>query len=299
MKISLSIQNNNSNAPKKHRVNFGAGLTPKMIQEIERTDVLEISKKLAKKGIPSDFKDNKVIAWCCDKTVEIFEQLNQRFGAKLALPKGIYVKDFAEFNVQKKSLAAFCNLAPNNLMKNSNDEIPAKTLFFNTFETALIDANPKIRWLYNWDNIDEIADANYLIGHSSTDHFLGTFIQEASHNAHLVRALKKIGGATLKAKIELFSNEQIIDEYQHKYGNKLMQISRYALTNPLEAVACDMSKIIADSLDKETLMPTRNPFISTPYEKLSFMQRVNIPNYSDKERPLNEILRHFWNGKFG
>ena len=51
-------------------------------------------------------------------------------------------------------------------------------------------------------------------------------------------------------------------------------------------------------LDKETLMPTKNPFKGTPYEKLSFWQRVNIPNCSDDERSLNEILRNFWNGKF-
>ncbi len=93
-------------------------------------------------------------------------------------------------------------------------------------------------------------------------------------------------------------DESQIEEYQKKYGKKLSQICNYALKNPFEAVACDISRVIADSLDKNTLMPIRNPFIGTPYEKLSFWQRVNIPKYSDEERPLKEILRNFWNGKF-
>lgn len=298
MKILLSSQNKSQSKPQKQNIAFEAGLTPKMMQEIQRADVLAISHRLAKKGILTDFKGNKVIAWCSDKMVEIFEQLNKKFGMHLALPEGIYVEDFDKLDIPKKSLVGFCTLVPSVLRKNSNDEIPAKTLFFNTFETVVQDTSSNAKWIYDWGNIDQIADKNYLIGHSSTDHFLSTFLQEASHNAHLVRASKKIGGNPLAEKIKLFDDEQIAKEYQQKYGKKLALISKYALKNPFEAVASDMSKIIADSLDKTTLMPIRNPFIGTSYENLSFWQRVNIPNYSDEERPLNEILRHFWDGKF-
>ena len=59
-----------------------------------------------------------------------------------------------------------------------------------------------------------------------------------------------------------------------------------------------MSRIIANSLDKETLMPTKNPFINTPYEKFYFWQSKKTPIYQEKDRALNEILRNFWNGKF-
>jgi hypothetical protein len=298
LQITFSLQNDNSVSTPKHQVDFGAGLTPSIMQEIHQADILEISNRLAKKGIRTDFKGNKVIAWCSNKTVEIFEQLNKKFGMHLALPDGIYVEDFSKLDIPKNSLASFCNLVPSNLRKNSTDSVPAKTLFFNTFETVAQGANPNTKWIYDWGNINEIADKNYLIRHSSTDHFLGTFIQEASHNAHLVRASKNIGGNSLKDRIKLFEDEQIVKEYQQKYGKKLAQISTNALKNPFEAVASDMSKIIAESLDPKTLNITKNPFIGTPYENLSFWQRVNIPNYSDEERPLNEILRHFWNGKF-
>lgn len=298
MQIAFSSQKNNNFNPPKYQVDFGAGFTHKMVEEIQSADVLEISNRLAKKGINTNFNGNKVVAWCGSKTVEIFEQLNKRFGTHLALPDGIYVEDFDKLNIPQKTLASFCNLAPSNLRKNSNDIVPAKTLFFNTFETVAQSASQNTKWIYNWENIDEIADINYLIGHSSTDHFLGTFIQEASHNAHLVRVSKKIGGDSLVEKIKLFDNEQTTKEYLQKCGKKLAQISTCALKNPLEAVASDMSKIIAESLDPKTLNTTKNPFIGTPYENLSFWQRANIPNYSDEERPLNELLRNFWNGKF-
>jgi len=298
LKITFSLQNDNCISTPNNKVSFGAGLTPQILNEIHQTDVMKISNRLAKQGILTDFQANKVIAWCCDKAVGIFEQLNKDFGMHLALPERIYVEDFEKLNIEKNSLAGFCNLARNGLKKNSNEIFPAKTLFFNTFETIAQMTDPNIKWIYNWENIDQIADINYFIGHSSTDYFLSTFIQELSHNAHLDRASKKIGGDALAEKIRLFSDEQRLKEYQQKYGRKLSQICNYALKNPLEAVASDMSRIILDSLNKETLMLTRNPFIGTPYEKLSFWQRINIPNYLDEERPLNEILRQFWNGKF-
>ena len=59
-----------------------------------------------------------------------------------------------------------------------------------------------------------------------------------------------------------------------------------------------MSRTIIDSLNKTTLAPARNPFTNTPYETLSFWRRVNNPQYSDETRPLHEILRNFWDGKF-
>lgn len=59
-----------------------------------------------------------------------------------------------------------------------------------------------------------------------------------------------------------------------------------------------MTRSVVSCLDKDTLMLTRNPFIGTPYENLSFWQRVNVSDYSDEDRPLKEILRRFWNGKF-
>ncbi len=282
MKILFACQNNNSNQPPK--IVFGAGLTSKMMQEIQQADVVEISKKLAQKGIPTDFKDNKVIAWCCDKTVGILEELNNRFGQKLALPSAIEVENFERLNVENTNILSTCNMLPTKLRKNSAERTPPRGIFFNS--------------LYNFENIDKIADDDYVIGLSSTPHFLNFSLHEVIHSAHEYRLLDRLGAKTLARELDLYKNQKQVTEYQQKYREKVLKICAYAETDPFEAIACDMSRVIADSLDKKTLLPTRNPFIGTPYEKLSFWQRVNIPNCSDDERPLQEILRRFWNGKF-
>lgn len=300
MKVVFSFQKNNSSKPQTQNIAFGAGLTAKFAEEIKNADIAEISTRLAKNGIPTDFKGNKIVAWCCEKAVNIFQQLNENFGTHLTLPKGIYVEDFANLNIGSITRADFCNLTPTQLIKGSNEIVPSRTVFFNTFETANNQATPETKWLYNWNQVNKIADFNHAIRQSGTDFFLDTFLHELSHVSHEDRLLSRFNGQVVTQKIELARDARKIAEYQKKYGSKISQICDYALTDPLEAVACDMSRTIVRSLDKETLMPTKNPFVNSPYEKLYFWQpkRIKIPIYSDQDRPLQEILRNFWNGKF-
>lgn len=284
MKVIFSFQNNNDIKPQNPKVNFGAGLTPKIMEEIQRADVLEISSRLAKKGIPTDFKGNKIIAWCCDKTVEIFEQLNKKYKLKLALPKGIYVEDFNKLNIGNPYALGTCNLLPAKLIKDSDERVLPRSIFFNS--------------LHIWENIDKIADYDYAIGLSSTPHFLNFGLHEVIHSAHEDRLLDKLGAKTLARELDLYKNRIEITGYRQKYGEKVSEICDYAKTDPFEAIACDIPRVIVSVLDKETLIPTKNPFIGTPYEKLSFLQRAKISDYPDGERPLQEVLRNFWNGRF-
>ena len=76
--------------------NFRAGLTSAMRSEIRSVDVAKVSEALQKQGIQSDFKGNKMLAWCSLKSVEIINEINKRFGVKLGLPKGIFVEDFTK-----------------------------------------------------------------------------------------------------------------------------------------------------------------------------------------------------------
>lgn len=294
MKITFCSKKYSLSEPQTQEIAFGAGMTAKIAQEINNVDVLEISNRLAQKGIPTDFKGNKVVAWCSEKAVKIFEELNEKFGTKLALPKGIYVEDFDKLNIDRQNMYGFCNLTPTALKKGSSEIIPSRTLFFNAHQDQL--SQP----LYNWDYIDQIADYRYATKQASTDSFLDIFLHEFAHVAHEDKLLKKFGGDVLLKKILSAKDLDKIEEYQRKYGQKISGICNSALYDPFEAVACDMSKTVANSLDKETLIPTRNPFIDTPYEKLYFWQqkRTKIPVYSDQDRPLIEILRNFWNGKF-
>lgn len=284
MKTLFSFQNKNSSNPQNKNLKFGAGLTPKMIKEIQQVDVLDISSKLARKGIPSDFQDNKIIAWCSQKTVDIFEQFNEKYKMKLALPKGIFVEDFNKLNVENPNALGTCNMQPAKLKKHSNEETPPLVIFYNS--------------LHNWENINKIADDDYAIGLSSTPHFLNFGLHEFVHSAHEDQLLNQLDAKTLANELNLLKNEKQVAEYQRKYGLNVSKICTNALEDPFEAIACDMPKVIVDSLDKTTLMPTRNPFINTPYEKLSFWQRINLPEPTNEKEELREILRNFWNGKF-
>ena len=56
--------------------NFRAGLTSAMRSEIRSVDAAKVSEALQKQGIQSDFKGNKMLAWCSLKSVEIINEIN-------------------------------------------------------------------------------------------------------------------------------------------------------------------------------------------------------------------------------
>lgn len=277
MKIAFTLLDNNKY--KKQNIAFEAGLTPKMMQEIQQSDVLEISKRLEGKGIPNDFQGNKILAWCCAKTVEIFEQFNKQFGTNLSLPRGIFAIDFKNLNTDTPHAYGLCNLTRTTLIKDSNEIIPSRIVLFNTE--------------HNWGNIDILADQRYARRTAGTDFFLYPMFHENVHVEHENHLLTKFDGETVAKKIISAKKPLRKFMYKIKYGDRISQICSYALTDPLETIACDMPVKLIDSIDRETLKPIKDPFIGTPYEKGVIGQE-----YSDRERPLPEILRNFWNGKF-
>ena len=292
MRIAFTLQNNN-NKDKKQNLSFEAGLTPRMMHEIQRADVLEISDRLAEKDIPNNLalRGNKIIAWCCDKTVGIFERLNQ------PLPLGIYAEDFADLDVESLSMMGFCNLQPTEeLIKGLKGRVPSRTVFFNTFETIRDQTPPEGRGLYNWENVNEIANFRYAKRHWSTDHFLYPFLHEFTHVAHEERLLDKFGGETLAKMFETLYDEKQLQKYRKVCGPQFSWLCEYAArTNPLEAIACDGARRIAKCIDKKTLVPTKNPFLRLPYqeEDLSLWQRLQV-----KIHPVNKTLSDFWDGNF-
>lgn len=282
MKTALVLKINNQY--NKQNIAFGAGLTPKMMQEIQSVDILKISDRLAQKGIPTDFKDNKVIAWCCEKTVNIFEQLNEKYGIKLSLPKGIRIADFKDLDTDSPNAYGFCNLAPMKLVKGSEKDVPSRILFFNT--------------QYNWNDVDLIANKSFELRHSSTDFFLYLFIHEFVHAAHEDKLLEKFNEKKLLNKILKVKNPQQIQKYQQKYKQEVSKICRYALTDPIEAIACDIPRYIVKSIDPDSLELNKNPFSGSPYENLSFWKKINMFKQRDQNYKLNKIMKRFWNGQF-
>ncbi len=91
----------------KSGFSFGAGWNSKISEEIKCCDVRHITKEMAEHGIEADFADNKVVAWCCNQAVKKFNHLNDKYGLKLDLPKGIYVKDFSTLNIDNEEKICF------------------------------------------------------------------------------------------------------------------------------------------------------------------------------------------------
>lgn len=303
MKIAFTPQNNNKY--KKQELLFQAGLTPKIMKEIQTADILEISNKLAKKGIDSDFKNNKVIAWCSDKSIEIFETLNNKFGINLAFPRGIYVEDFENLNYENKIAYGLCNFFQTTLRKNSDKLIDGETVFFNTFETILPKLPKDKQWKYDWNNINEITDYRFAQKNTSTDHFLYTPLHEFIHVTHEERIFNKLineneetAGNILLEKYESALDSEQIKIFQKKYGKKLSKICTHAKDGALETVACDIPRLIAKTLDKKTLMPTRNPFVDSPYDDLQINNKAKFYFFLKQDTKLNKILKNIWNGKF-
>lgn len=279
----MKIQSNQSN------INFRSGLTSKMKNEISHCDISKISKEFAKSGINTDFKNNKVIAWCSLKSMEIIQALNKKFNLNLALPKGIYVEDFNNLRISDKNSPGFCNTAPSKLYMGNigNAVVPERVIFFNSFS----ELQPKSENAV-WDSLDSISDISYENGISATNFFLETFLHEFTHCIHLNNMLEKLGGENLLKNIQKALSPSYLENFHSQYDNMLTQICDYAAKNPMEAVGCDFSKRLIQSLNKNNLIPQNNFMYKSPYEPrrgLSIFKR---------EEQMEAGLRKFWNGKF-
>ena len=266
MKVNISDNN----------FTFNAGLTKRMQAEISACKTKKIENYFADRGIEADFKDNKVVAWCSLKCIRILEMLNKNFGLNLGFPNGIYVEDFQKLNGIDTDSMGFTNFAPTYLYKSCNIVVPEKTIFFNEQDV-------------NWDELDTIADKTYENGISTTDFFLENILHEFMHVLHENNMIKKLGGINLVKMLQKIQEEEIVNEFFRKHAKPLSEICHYAASNPLEAVACDLSKREVASLDKETLIPKTNIFNKKPYNKRLFL-------VGQKETHNEKLLRNYWNG---
>lgn len=300
MKITFSLLNNKSQN-NQQKTSFKAGLNREIAEQIRKANISDISKRLAQDyGIPNNFKENRYLAWLNLQTAKIYQQLNTSFRAGLALPKGIYVEDFVNLKLKEteQSVTGFCNASPTRLRKNSEEIVPSRVIFFNSFDTLRNKTPKEWQWICDWNHANRRANYHFETRRTSTNSFLNDTLHEFVHVAFLDRLLERLGRNKLAKELDRYKSDEQLEAYRRKYRQKLFQICDYALEGPFETIACDIPRIIADSLDPKTLLPTRNPFVGTPYERLSYFQRRKTPNYLDEERPLNEILRHFWNGDF-
>lgn len=269
------ISNNN--------LNFQAGLTSKMKYEIKSCNPEKIAKHFIQNGIPADFKNNKVLAWCSLKSYEIIQFLNQNYGLNLGLPRGIVVENFTHLRGVNPEADAFCTTTPCDIV-DDKILIPENVVFINEYpEYDCPDGN------FFWNKIDEIADLNFESKQAPTNHFLHIFLHEFSHAIHNRNLLRKIGVEQYLDLIIKVMSPDFIPSFQQKYSDILSKLCEHAKTTPYETVACDLSKRLSENLDTKTLMPTINPLINSPYVDKNSMV---------KENEYEQAIRRFFYGNF-
>lgn len=286
MKVKIQTLNNPS---KKQKYSFGSGLNTEIMKTIKNSDVNRISDRFIKRNIAVDFKNNKVIAWCCEKTLDVIELLKKRYNIKFGLPSGIIVDDFENLPLVNSKMYGFCNMLPCELIKNKI--VPHKMIFYNTFESQ----NKKQLYaskIFSWEDLDHIADSNFKNGISPTDYFLDMFFHEFAHAAHEENMIQKLGIKLTKEALETMNTKLYLESYQNKIGQLFVHdLCCYASKNPLDTVASDISKRFCLFLKNN-----QNTFIKSPYEHETILKRIfSLRQNVDFK---NKILTQFYNGNF-
>lgn len=282
MKISCS----NNISP-----NFNAGLTSSMKSEISRCDIKKVSHYLARNGVYTDFKDNKTAAWCSFVALSIIKSLNSHFHAGFCFPRGIIVDDFNKMvDTVDKTAIGFTNFFPSKIYPKSDKIIHDRVVFLNNFEGR----NSENGNLF-WDCIDEVADMAYAKNLAATNHFLEPFLHELFHVVHENNMLKSMSGTELLEKICRIKNPEAIKAFQKKYQNIFKSLCGYAALDPLETVACDLSKRCIDSVNKDSFMPEKDFIKNSPYGEMNFIKQIFKTPKAYKQ---DKALRQFWNGEF-
>lgn len=261
-----------------NKFSFQSGLTKQMKAEIRHCNVKDIENYFAAANINTDFKNNRVVAWSSLKCFQILRYINNRFHYNTGMPNGILVEDYEKLNGVDQSAMGLTNFVPSYLFKAKDIIVPEKTIVFNSNNIK-------------WENLDSIADECYEKGISATDFFLENILHEFMHVLHENNMINRLGGEKLLKVLQSLHKEGFLDGFISKHGKKLSKICHYAGSNPLEAVACDLSKRNLKVLDKERLIPQKNIFGEYPYSEKTVLSHREL-----SQRDM--LLRKLWNGKF-
>lgn len=270
-----------SNNNYKDKISYGGGLTKPMIADIRSTDVSRVQNYFAHNNINTEFQNNRFIAWASVRVFEILKSFQENFGLKLGFPTNILVKDVNSLNLPNlENTYGFCNLVPSKIHKNSDEITPAKSIIFNKN--------------FPWHNINEISDFDfYTTQNSSTDFFLESVFHEFGHIIHEDHLLQNFNINTVLEKLISLTMPKTVEHYQDTYGSLVeKEICRYAKNEPLDLIACDMSKRFIDNIDLNSLLTNGNPFKNSPYERFYTLRSL----FKDKT-PITSLIRQIYQGK--
>lgn len=265
----------NINSYTQQKLSFSGGLTQGIKREIHSVNPYKVEQIMANNNINADFENNKIIAWCCAKALEIIKKLNLRLG----LPANIFVKDLNTLNCQDLSIYAFTNFLPCRITKNSDEITPAVSIIFNKD--------------FNWEYLDEASDYEFYDAHNTaTDFFLEPFLHEFGHIAHERHLIDKFGTVRTVQSLVNLTEETTVDKYQTRFSIKEKDLCGCAKASPLELIACDLSKRIINCIDRNRMALDKNSFISSPYQRF-----FDIVSLFRKYSLQDLLINNFYNGK--
>lgn len=231
-------------------LNFKAGLTQPMIRAIRELNIKEQEAALLRQGIKANFKNDKPVAGAMIYAINLCQEAFRQYGLPLYyLPPSIRVVNKEELTDAKDSENfGFCTWCNEPVVKNEGvSDLGA--IYINEFPHE-----------GNIEYFDKLTEKHYLEKQSSTNHFLGKFLHELLHNVHLNLILNKYGGAVLlgdnsnKMEELLKDNIPILTKFQI-----YRHLGKYACKSYAELFSETMSKMITDSLKKDSLELNTNP----------------------------------------
>lgn len=283
--IKMQITANRAKTP-----SFKAGLTTKIINEVKSSNVAEIEIALLKKGIKTDFANDKISAFCVNKLVEIFQMINKKFKTNFELPKAVFVEDFQRLDIQNKKLFAFTNLLPAKLKNGSNEVFSEQSIFLNNQNFKFNDIETNLK------NLNLLADKNFEAGFYSGNLFFHNYLHEFSHCAHEGSLLNKLKNDSFAQKLTQLLDKKTLHTIRIQYDDFSSKSSSYSSENAMELIAEELSRLIQESLNPSNLMPHndrfKNSFLSQ--NKLLIKVKNMLLDCTDAK---NKILNNFWIGK--
>lgn len=270
-----------SNNNFKDRISYAGGLTKPMIADIRTTDISKVQNYFSKNNINTEFENNRFLAWATVRVFEILKSFQEKFGLKFGFPTNILVKDVTTINLPNlENTYGFCNLVPSKLHKGLDEITPAKSIIFNKN--------------FPWHNIDQISDFDfYTAKNSSTDFFLESVFHEFGHIIHEDHLLQEFNINTVLKKLISLTKPKNIEHYQDTYGSLVeKEVCGYAKNEPLDLIACDISKRFIDNINQNLLLTSGNPFKNSPYERFYTLKNL----FKDKT-PIDTLIRQIYQGK--
>lgn len=204
-----TINNNYQSKPNINKINFKGGLNDNFVTYVKNIDVKRVEQNLRRWGVKADFKGNKIVAACSEKTAQFFREsgLFQLFPTKISL------EDLNEDRLGQ------CYTRTREINFNSK--------YFGM-------TNKSVEEQLN--EISSRQDYGKLTQFKSSDNFLHTFIHEFAHSIHF---------ANLTDKYQWNKTQEIIaimDQIPLKSNSIIRGESGYATTNPCEFVAENIAR---------------------------------------------------------